>query len=218
MEPAGDTSDSKAEVEKMKPKTLILCQLLAATFVLVGDRQLEVSCRSLKLFSLIIWNWRAVKLGSSAALSLLTLASICYGFSFASPRSGDMGATSDTVWPQEELQPDTVSLVRQATPEIRRLNLGHRTEQEPEGQTEGGSELSKHYARACGQVTLLKKEHSGGELFLHLLWWSLNSSRALFSFLNFPTTSSSYLHISLTRASLPALLSVSAWAFTFLYF
>lgn len=54
MEPAGDTSDRKAEVEKVQPKTFILCQFLAAKFVLVGDRQLEVSCSSLKLFSLII--------------------------------------------------------------------------------------------------------------------------------------------------------------------
>lgn len=111
-----------------------------------------------------------------------------------------------------------MSLVRQATPEIRRLNLEHRIEQEPKGRAECDSELSKHYARACGEVTLLKKKHSGGELFLHLLWWSLKSSRTLVSFLNFQSTSSSYLYISLIRAHLPAFLSISAWAFTFLYF
>lgn len=43
----------------------------------------------------------------------------------------DIASTSDTVWPQEELQADTVSLVKQATTEMKRLNLGHRTEQEP---------------------------------------------------------------------------------------
>lgn len=54
MEPVGDVSDSKAEVEKVKSEALVLYLFLAAEIVLVGDRQLEVSYSSLQLFSLII--------------------------------------------------------------------------------------------------------------------------------------------------------------------
>ena len=51
---SGDISDSKTEMEKVKSKAVMLYWFLAAETVLVGDRQLEVSYSSLKLFSLII--------------------------------------------------------------------------------------------------------------------------------------------------------------------
>lgn len=54
METVGDIADSKAEVEKVKSNALMLYLFLAAAIVPGGDRQLEMSYSSLKLFSLII--------------------------------------------------------------------------------------------------------------------------------------------------------------------
>ena len=51
---SGSKIDSKSEVEKVEPKALMPHWFLAAKVVLVGDRQLDVSYNSLKLFSLII--------------------------------------------------------------------------------------------------------------------------------------------------------------------
>jgi len=54
MESMGSRSDTKAKVEKVESKTVMLHWSLASKIVLVGDRLLDVSHSSLKLFSVII--------------------------------------------------------------------------------------------------------------------------------------------------------------------